>query len=295
MKKLPVALALCALVFMAALCLTIYPLVSNYCAEKYASTAMAAYSDAVSSLDNTALDSARLAAEQVNRSIGAISLDGPDAIYLLNTPPLGYDSLLNVNGDGIMGYVRIPSINVALPIYHGVEGETLEKGAGHLPGSSLPVGGDTSHAVIAAHSGLASQRMFTDLEQVQMGDTFYIAVLGETLAYEVDQILVVEPDDTSALGRVEGQDYVTLITCTPYGVNSHRLLVRGKRVPYTPVQEETIEAEVTVEPSTWRRQYIKGLVLGVCTLIVGSIAAFIGWRFYRAKHTRRRYGKHEAR
>ena len=106
---------------------------------------------------------------------------------------------------------------------------------------------------------------------------------------------MVEPDDTSALGRVEGQDYVTLITCTPYGVNSHRLLVRGKRVPYTPVQEETIEAEVTVEPSTWRRQYIKGLVLGVCTLIVGSIAAFIGWRFYRAKHTRRRYGKHEAR
>ena len=278
---------------MAALCYI--PAGKHYCAEKYASTAMAAYSDAVSSLDNTALDSARLAAEQVNRSIGAISLDGPDAIYLLNTPPLGYDSLLNVNGDGIMGYVRIPSINVALPIYHGVEGETLEKGAGHLPGSSLPVGGDTSHAVIAAHSGLASQRMFTDLEQVQMGDTFYIAVLGETLAYEVDQILVVEPDDTSALGRVEGQDYVTLITCTPYGVNSHRLLVRGKRVPYTPVQEETIEAEVTVEPSTWRRQYIKGLVLGVCTLIVGSIAAFIGWRFYRAKHTRRRYGKHEAR
>ena len=293
MKKLPVAL--CALVFVAALGLTIYPLVSNYCAEKYASTAMAAYSDAVSSLDNTALDNARQAAEQVNRTIGAISLDGPDAIYLLNTPPLGYDELLNVNGDGIMGYVRIPSIDVALPIYHGVEGETLEKGAGHLPGSSLPVGGDTTHAVLAAHSGLASQRMFSDLEQVKMGDPFYLTVLGDTLAYEVDQILVVEPDDTSALGRVAGQDYVTLITCTPYGINTHRLLVRGKRVPYTPAQEEIMEAEVTAEPSTWRRQYVRGLALGVGILVGGSVAAFIGWRLYRAKHTHRRYGKHEAR
>ena len=289
-------IAACALVFILALGLTLYPFVSNTLAEKYASTAMAAYSDAVSSMDNTTLDSARQAAEQVNRSIGAISLDGPDAILLLNTPPAGYDGLLNVNGDGIMGYIRIPAIDVALPIYHGVEGETLEKGVGHLPGSSLPVGGESTHAVLAAHSGLASQRMFTDLEQLQMGDTFYISVLGDTLAYEVDQILVVEPDDTSALSREVGQDYVTLITCTPYGINTHRLLVRGKRVLYVETAEQTAQTEETpTAPSTWRRQYIKGLVLGGGILAGGSGAAVIGWRAYRIKHTRRRYGKHEAR
>ena len=288
-------IAACALVFLLALGITLYPFVSNYLAEKYQSTAMAAYSDAISRMDDTTLMREREAAQQFNRSIGVISMSGPDAISRLNAARDGYDDLLNVNNNGIMGYIRIPAIDVELPIYHGVENSTLEQGVGHLPGSSLPVGGESTHAVLAAHSGLASQRMFTDLEQLREGDRFYLSVLGETLAYEIDQMLVVEPDDAAALELQPGMDLVTLITCTPYAVNTHRLLVRGKRVPYEPAQEEVIEAEAAPEPSTWRRQYVKGLALGVGIMAGCSTAAVIGWRLYLAKHTRRRYGKHEAR
>ena len=288
-------IAVCALVFLLALGITLYPFVSNYLAEKYQSTAMAAYSDAISRMDDTTLMREREAAQQFNRSIGVISMSGPDAISRLNAARDGYDDLLNVNNNGIMGYIRIPAIDVELPIYHGVENSTLEQGVGHLPGSSLPVGGESTHAVLAAHSGLASQRMFTDLEQLREGDRFYLSVLGETLAYEIDQMLVVEPDDAAALELQPGMDLVTLITCTPYGVNTHRLLVRGKRVPYEPAQEEVVEAEAAPEPSTWRRQYVKGLALGVGIMAGCSAAAVIGWRLYLAKHTRRRYGKHEAR
>ena len=288
-------IAVCALVFLLALGITLYPFVSNYLAEKYQSTAMAAYSDAISRMDDTTLMREREAAQQFNRSIGVISMSGPDAISRLNAARDGYDDLLNVNNNGIMGYIRIPAIDVELPIYHGVENSTLEQGVGHLPGSSLPVGGESTHAALAAHSGLASQRMFTDLEQLREGDRFYLSVLGETLAYEIDQMLVVEPDDAAALELQPGMDLVTLITCTPYGVNTHRLLVRGKRVPYELAQEEVVEAEAAPEPSTWRRQYVKGLALGVGIMAGCSAAAVIGWRLYLAKHTRRRYGKHEAR
>ena len=288
-------IAVCALVFLLALGITLYPFVSNYLAEKYQSTAMAAYSDAISRMDDTTLMREREAAQQFNRSIGVISMSGPDAISRLNAARDGYDDLLNVNNNGIMGYIRIPAIDVELPIYHGVENSTLEQGVGHLPGSSLPVGGESTHAVLAAHSGLASQRMFTDLEQLREGDRFYLSVLGETLAYEIDQMLVVEPDDAAALELQPGMDLVTLITCTPYGVNTHRLLVRGKRVPYEQAQEEVVEAEAAPEPSTWRRQYVKGLALGIGIMAGCSAAAVIGWRLYLAKHTRRRYGKHEAR
>ena len=288
-------IAVCALVFLLALGITLYPFVSNYLAEKYQSTAMAAYSDAISRMDDTTLMREREAAQQFNRSIGVISMSGPDAISRLNAARDGYDDLLNVNNNGIMGYIRIPAIDVELPIYHGVENSTLEQGVGHLPGSSLPVGGESTHAVLAAHSGLASQRMFTDLEQLREGDRFYLSVLGETLAYEIDQMLVVEPDDAAALELQPGMDLVTLITCTPYAVYTHRLLVRGKRVPYEPAQEEVVEAEAAPEPSTWRRQYVKGLALGVGIMAGCSAAAVIGWRLYLAKHTRRRYGKHEAR
>ncbi len=288
-------IAVCALVFLLALGITLYPFVSNYLAEKYQSTAMAAYSDAISRMDDTTLMREREAAQQFNRSIGVISMSGPDAISRLNAARDGYDDLLNVNNNGIMGYIRIPAIDVELPIYHGVENSTLEQGVGHLPGSSLPVGGESTHAVLAAHSGLASQRMFTDLEQLREGDRFYLSVLGETLAYEIDQMLVVEPDDAAALELQPGMDLVTLITCTPYAVNTHRLLVRGKRVPYEPAQDEVVEAEAAPEPSTWRRQYVKGLALGVGIMAGCSAVAVIGWRLYLAKHTRRRYGKHEAR
>lgn len=141
-----------------------------------------------------------------------------------------YQSLLNHDGRGIMGYIEIPKIDVNLPIYHGTSEKVLQVGAGHLEGSSLPVGGESTHCVLSGHRGLPSAKLFTDIDQLEAGDTFMLHVLNETLTYEVDQILVVLPDETDALKIVEGEDYCTLVTCTPYGINSHRLLVRGHRV-----------------------------------------------------------------
>ena len=140
-----------------------------------------------------------------------------------------YKNQLNIAGTGIMGYVNIPSIHVHLPIYHGSETRTLERGIGHLLGSSLPVGGETTHSILTAHSGMASQKMFSDLPQLRIGDVFYLEVLGETLAYQVDQIKTVLPHDVTYLGIEENRDLCTLVTCTPFGVNTHRLLVRGSR------------------------------------------------------------------
>lgn len=142
-----------------------------------------------------------------------------------------YDSQLNIAGNGIMGYVEIPKIQVNLPIYHGTDAEVLDRGVGHLLGSSLPVGGENTHTILSGHSGMASQKMFTDLEQLTQGDVFYLNVLNETLAYQVTEINAVLPYETDLLGIVPGEDLCTLVTCTPYGINTHRLLVRGSRFP----------------------------------------------------------------
>ncbi len=292
MRKMKIAL--CVVIFVTALGLTLYPWLSNAYVEKHQSTAMAAYADTVSSMDNVRLEQMFAAAHGYNRSLEVISTDDPEALSRMNAEPLGYEDQLNINDDGIMGYVRIPSIDITLPIYHGVAGDDLERGAGHLPGTSLPVGGSGTHAVIAAHSGLPTQRMFSDLEQMEIGDMFFLSILDRTLAYEVDQKLIVEPDDASALGIVPGQDYVTLVTCTPFGVNTHRLLLRGKRVPFeeTDIQEEPVQTKQTA--STWREQYLKGILMGLGILVTGVVFAAIALIVYRATHPRRRY-KHEKR
>lgn len=157
--------------------------------------------------------------------------------YVLTHP---YDTLLNPNNDEVMGSIEIPKIKVDLAIYHGTGDEALSKGVGHVQGTSLPVGGGSTHAVLAAHRGLANAKLFTDLDQLETGDKFFLHIMGDTLAYEVDQINVVEPDDLSLISIEEGQDLVTLLTCTPYGVNTQRLLVRGHRVPYS---DEDLENE----------------------------------------------------
>ncbi len=154
-----------------------------------------------------------------------------------------YESLLNAGGDGLMGYIEIPSVDISIPIYHYTTEEVLKKGAGHLFGSSLPVGGESTHAVLSAHRGLPDARLFTDLNLVEEGDVFYITVLSKKLAYEADRIEVVEPSETESLAIEEGKDYVTLVTCTPYAVNSHRLLVRGKRTVYTKEGYEALKSE----------------------------------------------------
>ena len=286
-------IALCSFVFILALGLTLYPLVSNWLAERYQSSALSNYTDTVAGLDDLTLAAERQKADAYNARIAerAVPLDGPNASLALNAPEVGYEETLSLYEGGIMGYIRIPAIDIVLPIFHGVEGDVLEQGVGHMPGSSVPVGGVNTHAVLAAHSGLASQRMFTDLEKMQLGDMFFISVLGETLAYEVDDINIVEPDDASRLGLVENGDYITLLTCTPYAINTHRLLVRGRRVPFAPEEAESVSVEAQT-PSTWREQYVFGLSLGLCLLLGVVVIPLILWQIYRLYHPRRRY-KHE--
>lgn len=189
-----------------------------------------------------------------------------------------YEAILNLDGDGLMCYLEIPRINIRIPVYHGTDDEVLTKGAGHLAGSSLPVGGEGTHAVIAAHRGLPSAPLFTDLDLLEVGDQFYLYVLDETLAYEVDQILVVEPDETDSLVTVEGEDYVTLVTCTPYGVNTQRLLVRGHRVEYDEerYEEETAKKSFSLATSYW-------LVAAAGLLVVAVFAMLTRWHFRHGK------------
>lgn len=192
-----------------------------------------------------------------------------------------YMSMLNANGDGIMGYIQIPSINVKLPIFHTSSEEVLQKGVGHLQGSSLPVGGPNTHSVLSAHRGLPSATLFTDLDKVQLGDDFFIIIMDEHLAYEVDSIDVVEPDDTSLLAVENGKDLCTLITCTPYGVNTQRLMVRGHRVAYTP--ELLADAETpTFGMVSLHTNYALWVVVGL-----SIVAAFVMMLFMYDK----RFGK----
>ncbi len=182
-----------------------------------------------------------------------------------------YDTLLDPNGNGLMGSIEIPKLNLKLAIYHGLGTEALENGVGHVEGTSLPIGGEGTHAVLAGHRGLPSARLFTDLDQMQIGDTFLIHVLDQTLAYKVDQIKTVLPEETEDLAIVPGEDHVTLITCTPYGVNTHRLLVRGVRTEYTEKIQEEVEAEIV---PVFQPVYITiagGAVFVVVLLIVSAI------------------------
>ena len=197
-----------------------------------------------------------------------------------------YDDQLNIAGNGIMGYVEIPKISVNLPIYHGTENDSLERGIGHLLGSSLPVGGGSTHTILSGHSGMASQKMFTDLGQLVIGDVFYLHVLNEALAYQVSEINTVLPHDTSLLGIIPGEDLCTLVTCTPYGINSHRLLVRGSRIPYEEAEEkvQNIQPE-DIPESTWEQKYAMGIALGLLTVLVLVLTvAFIAPMLQRIRY-----------
>lgn len=195
-----------------------------------------------------------------------------DEQNLTDTP---YWKVLNVGGDGVMGYLSIPKIHVRLSIYHGVEEEVLQTGVGHLNGTKLPIGKEGTHSVLAAHRGLPSARLFTDIDQLEKGDFFYIHVLDQVLAYQVDQILdMVDKDDTAALEEAlqiqEGKDLVTLFTCTPYGVNSHRLLVRGTRVPYTG-QEDIAATPAETMLEAVQNYYMLYLILGISVSLLGIL------------------------
>lgn len=217
---------LLVLLLLVGLSLLLYPYVSNYWNSLHQTRAIAAYAEAVAKLDKDQYNEILSAAQAYNAS-----LLGRD-----NTQPLDgdrkeeYERLLDVSGLGIMGYIEIPCIDCSLPIYHGADESVLQVAVGHMEWSSLPVGGESTHCVLSGHRGLPSAKLFTNLDKLQPGDTFILRVLDETLTYEVDQILIVEPQETGSLRIEEGKDYCTLVTCTPYGINTHRLLVRGHRV-----------------------------------------------------------------
>jgi sortase A len=214
------------IVFVAGLSLLLYPTVSDYWNSMHASQAVSHYSEEVKNLNSEEYDEMLKAAEKYNASLLGRSTD-----YALSEEQKKiYESTLDLNGTGIMGYIEIPSINISLPIYHGTADSVLQVAVGHLEWSSLPVGGESTHCVLSGHRGLPSAKLFTNLDKLVEGDSFIIRVLDEVYTYEVDQILIVEPDDVSALTIEEGKDFCTLVTCTPYGINSHRLLVRGHRI-----------------------------------------------------------------
>ena len=214
------------LILLAGLSLLLYPSVSNYWNSLHQTRAIATYAEEVANLNQDQYDEIWAAAESYNASLA----DRVNAYQLSDAQKEEYQQLLNVSGLGVMGYIEIPSIDCSLPIYHGTEESVLQIAVGHLEWTSLPVGGESTHCVLSGHRGLPSAKLFTNLDKLREGDTFLLRVLDETLTYEVDQILIVEPQDTAALEIVEGQDYCTLVTCTPYGINTHRLLVRGHRI-----------------------------------------------------------------
>jgi len=252
-----------------ALGLMLYPLAGELVSEKYHSDVETTYTAAIEDTDAAELTAQREAAEQYNAMLsGAATITEGGA----SAPPLAYAQQLTVGG--VMAYVDIPKINVYLPVQHGTDADTLERAVGHVVGTSLPVGGSSTHAVLSAHSGMASSKLFSDIDQLAVGDTFYIHVLGEVLAYKVDAIHTVLPTDTSLLQIEDNKDLVTLVTCTPFGVNTHRLLVRGHRVPYVPEQEAPAAAEKPAA-SSWTQHYLIGLGIGLGAVAVIGGAYFL--------------------
>ena len=256
-----------------ALGLLLYPLIGELMNEKYHSDVETTYTAAIADTNDAELTAQREAAEQYNAMLANATISEGGA----SAPPLAYADQLTVGG--VMAYVDIPKINVYLPVQHGTGADTLEKSVGHVVGTSLPVGGSSTHAVLSAHSGMASAKLFSDIDQLEKGDIFYIHVLGDTLAYEVDSINTVLPTDTSLLQIEDGKDLVTLVTCTPFGINTHRLLVRGHRVPYTPEQKASAAEEKPVA-SSWTQHYLTGLGIGL------GVAAVIGGAYFLVRRRR---------
>ena len=244
-----------------ALGLLLYPLVGELLSEKYHSDVETTYTEAIADTDDAELTAQRESAQQYNAMLSGAAITEGGA----SAPPLAYAQQLTVGG--VMCYIDIPKIGVYLPVQHGTDADTLEKSVGH-------VGGSSTHAVLSAHSGMASSKLFSDIDQLTEGDTFYIHVLGEVLAYKVDAIHTVLPTDTSLLQIADGKDLVTLVTCTPFGINTHRLLVRGHRIPYTPEQATTAAAEKPAA-SSWTQHYLIGLGIGLGAVAVIGGAYFL--------------------
>lgn len=241
-RRIHVSTLLLVVVFFIGLCLLLYPTVSDAINSMNQTRLIANHERMLAEMDDVDLDAIGAQAEEYNQRLASSGI-----MWTLNQQEREiYQSVLDPFGTGMMGSIEIPDINVRLPIYHGVDDAVLQVGIGHMEGTSLPVGGQSTHCVLSGHRGLPSARLFTDLDQMSVGDVFYLHTLNQVLAYQVEDVCVVEPKDVTSLQIEEGKDYCTLVTCTPYGVNTHRLLVRGVRVEYTPEQGEELGPIVDV-------------------------------------------------
>ncbi|MDR1805435.1 MAG: class C sortase [Clostridium sp.] len=262
------------LIALAGVGLFAYPLVSNYLFVAHASTAAQDYSKFIDMVEEEKIEKALADAVTYNENLEGNPAHDP---FLANSGTVmseNYAQMLNLDGKGTMGYISIPKIGVKLSIFHGTADETLQQGAGHLEGSSLPIGGVGTHTVITGHTGLVHAKMFTDLAKLVVNDVFYLHVLNKTLAYKVDKILTVLPEETDELKRVQGQDYCTLVTCTPYGVNTHRLFVRGVRTAYSE-KEEIAQAKNGGSGTEWlnEKSTITGVKIGLAVFAATAVTA----------------------
>ncbi|MBT1162906.1 class C sortase [Bifidobacterium sp. SO1] len=263
-----------------------YPTISNFLVMKNASRVVGNYDSKIDSLTDEQYQQILAAAHKYNAQLAAESSGLTDALAgAVDTEATDaeYMKLLNVNGDGMMGYLTIPRLKETMPIYHGTSEEVLQVGVGHLEQTSLPVGGASTHAALSGHRGLPTAKLFTDLNLMKKGDRFYIKILKDTYAYQVDKITTVLPTDTKELAIENGKDLVTLITCTPYAVNTHRLLVRAHRIPYTPEQESEAKPTFHVD-----------IPLQYLLPSIGLIVLLIGWRVYRWRSERHVRAQHSA-
>lgn len=259
------------LVLVVAFAVLLYPTVSSYVNEKNGSKVVSNYDAESVRLSNAEKEKMLEDARAYNKEmLSNIDLIDP---FSQGEKSLDarYESLLNVDGSGMMGYIRIPKIKVEIPIYHGTSESVLQAGVGHFWGTSLPVGGESTHTVLTGHRGLPTKTLFTNMDKLVKGDVFYIKVLDETLAYKVDQILTVLPEETEALSIVPGKDYATLVTCTPYAINTHRLLVRGHRIPY----EEAVKIEKNTSTGIELSFTTKVLIVTLGIIFIGLIIAML--------------------
>lgn len=259
--------------------------------EKSAGSTIESYKKQSKTYDQKEKEKALKEAKEYNQDLtrSAVQLTDPFKTKKSDGETMVYNNILNLDRSGVMGYLEIPCISVNLPIYHGTDAEILERGVGHLAASSLPIGGKSTHSILTGHTGLSSAKLFTDLTEMKKGDLFFIYVLDQTLAYKVDQISVVKPENIEKLQIVDGKDYVTLVTCTPYGVNDHRLLVRSVRTKYVKNQKNKIRPRN--KDSQWMGTYKRAIAIGLAIVIALVLSGKVYQKLRRAEKIRQKEGE----
>ena len=245
-----------------------YPTISNYIANKEFQGAIKTYNKSVKKISEEDLTEELNKAIKYNNELNGTEIHDPFEPGSGYIVPDNYKDVLNISGDGIMGYIQIPKISLKLPIYHTSSEKVLEKGIGHLETTALPIGGVGNNPILTGHRGLPQAELFTRLDEVKKGNIIYIHVLNKHLSYEVDSIKVIKPDDVGTLRAIKGRDMITLITCTPYGINTHRLIIQGKRVPYVPIKEENNSSVGTVKLTESMKSRVYGVIVGIIILVI---------------------------